>query len=962
MKSLKSNLLFAMALMLFASMLSSPRVGATEIQTSSYVTHEGTLQLYSHGKPGYLLLDGKWKNAEEIAAYIESNFTKVKNINIYGCNFAKGKEGLKAVKIISQKLNTPVSASDDITGVDGDWILEVGPAEQVLKLRNFNENLQTCGGPIGSMADNGDFDGDGVCNAADYDDDNDGIPDIYEDQANGTCNGIYLPVTGISCYNPGINPNTGNSNHVLSSSELDRISDVNSGTGYQATYNGLPYINSLYYTNESATVSEIRIYNWSLSSYVGQTNQKHVASIDKIELYNALGEVVYTTPAKFYPTTTSSSHTFYSITLPAPVEGVTRMLVKNLKSSAAGFGLRDIFLVGCKSDFDGDGFPNKFDTDSDGDGCPDAVESNAVSSTQGYTFDQLDGRSMVDLPIGTTSTQNTYGVPDANRNNSVGAYDANTQSTECDACNAGSTLFADFDGDLIGDACDLDADNDGILNDDECPGVGSFTHDYQTYLDLNGAVVLPDSDPNDYIGPSLFKTGAQTLPDGTCIDLLIEVQQLTTNSSPSFNWNLTPTNGTKLFIGGNNDYKFTVSYYECGTTTPVELSTIYRITDLDGDGDWNGDFIIDCPDCNNTSTTFVSDDYVYVGRGEYIDYITYAPTLVYPVDAGPFTYFYSLGVNNYSYSCVSGIAPVDTTTQTVFIKFKKASEFDFYYHGGQFGGIFMDFTYEAAIACDSDQDGIPDYLDKDSDNDGCPDALESESNSYNSTDLNADTTLNLAVDLNPSSSTYGVPASQAYPLGSSQDSTINPCQGFLALENLEINLSTENCQSTINWNIEDRPAYSTIELQRSKGTQGFQTIYTAKENETSGSYTDLEVDLSQTDYVYRLTLIDGNQAQYSRSLLATGASCRDAKSIKVLPNPANNEIRIVANGYRSGDQLMIAIYNQFGQLVQSQEVNVNNASISQSMDISNVAAGTYQVIIHNKTSRDMKSQILNVIH
>ena len=41
------------------------------------------------------------------------------------------------------------------------------------------------------------------------------------------------------------------------------------------------------------------------------------------------------------------------------------------------------------------------------------------------------------------------------------------QSAECDPCNSTSTLFADTDGDNIGDFCDLDNDNDGILDVNE---------------------------------------------------------------------------------------------------------------------------------------------------------------------------------------------------------------------------------------------------------------------------------------------------------------------------------------------------------------------------------------------------------------------------------------------------------------------------------------------------------------
>ena len=50
-------------------------------------------------------------------------------------------------------------------------------------LKEYSEgpNLFTpCAGVVGEMGDNDDYDGDGICNNADQDDDNDGIPDSVE--------------------------------------------------------------------------------------------------------------------------------------------------------------------------------------------------------------------------------------------------------------------------------------------------------------------------------------------------------------------------------------------------------------------------------------------------------------------------------------------------------------------------------------------------------------------------------------------------------------------------------------------------------------------------------------------------------------------------------------------------------------------------------------------------------------
>ena len=69
---------------------------------------------------------------------------KFNHINIYGCEFAKGLEGQKAVTYLEKTLKKSVSASNNITGKDGDWILEVGKIENPVSLNNYNYNLQDC--------------------------------------------------------------------------------------------------------------------------------------------------------------------------------------------------------------------------------------------------------------------------------------------------------------------------------------------------------------------------------------------------------------------------------------------------------------------------------------------------------------------------------------------------------------------------------------------------------------------------------------------------------------------------------------------------------------------------------------------------------------------------------------------------------------------------------------------------
>lgn len=107
--------------------------------------NEGVFHLFTHGKPGQLLINDKWLKKEAIAQFINLEF-KIQNLeflNIYGCNFAKGEKGLEALAYLEKQLGISVAASTNVTGKDGDWNLEVGNQFfSDLAVPNYKYNLQ----------------------------------------------------------------------------------------------------------------------------------------------------------------------------------------------------------------------------------------------------------------------------------------------------------------------------------------------------------------------------------------------------------------------------------------------------------------------------------------------------------------------------------------------------------------------------------------------------------------------------------------------------------------------------------------------------------------------------------------------------------------------------------------------------------------------------------------------------
>ncbi|SEC81273.1 protein of unknown function [Tenacibaculum sp. MAR_2009_124] len=133
------------------------------------------IQLFSHGKSGELYLNREWKSSGYIAKLIKKmNLESLQGVRIYGCNFGENLKGNSAVNFLSNELNVLVSASSNITGALGDWVLEVG---DYYELKNYPKNTA-----INLQLQLQDSDNDGVADVFDDDDDNDGIYDCVERQ------------------------------------------------------------------------------------------------------------------------------------------------------------------------------------------------------------------------------------------------------------------------------------------------------------------------------------------------------------------------------------------------------------------------------------------------------------------------------------------------------------------------------------------------------------------------------------------------------------------------------------------------------------------------------------------------------------------------------------------------------------------------------------------------------------
>jgi|GEM_PF-4084481 len=479
-----------------------------------------TYHLITHGRPGQLLIEGKWLNAEQITDFlkpkIQNSEFKIQNLNIYGCEFAKGEEGINAVKYIESKLDVKVSASTNLTGKDGDWVLEVGVKANFSFLKDYPYTLQT--GP------NDDLDGDTVLNKDDLDDDNDGILDTNElicAESPQTLITFSEATNYSTTYSSGEAFNIGTG--TFSTGATGEVFPLAGGTMAGQTRYGFEskpnYIITRARTGATASSPAFVGINFStpvynLSFEIDHLNSVSVTGSTPVEkkervLINATYQGVSVPLASYtlesgvnYNTTngyfssngTDITNSGAVLNFVGPVDQVS------FSYSATGRDHtvyeNEIHILknatGCvDGDSDRDGIVNRLDLDSDGDGCPDALEGDGgITSSQLQTSNINGGNTGAEYngtagPVIDNLGNNVggTGIPTiANGGQAVGtsqnASAINEEEcgdgTGCSQCSVagvvgGSEACDDFDGDGIINSCDLDDDNDGILDAIESP-------------------------------------------------------------------------------------------------------------------------------------------------------------------------------------------------------------------------------------------------------------------------------------------------------------------------------------------------------------------------------------------------------------------------------------------------------------------------------------------------------------
>ncbi|GAL60706.1 internalin putative [Algibacter lectus] len=515
-----------------------------------------------------------------------------------------------------------------------------------------------------------DTDGDGVADNIDLDDDNDGLPDLYEQTScvtnpianttdviflfedfgtgtdRGTIDGVaYCWEDGFGSCNSSPDLNDGEYTVYYQAANGDGTNQTPNGEvaswADQVWYPGLDHTPSdtngrmamfnaeddpgvFYETTITGVTSSVDITYGFSAINLDRADLSNVNSRQKpsvlIEIIDPTGALITSTSTGLIPPTsnyTTGDWIDVSASFSSPY---TQFTVRLTNESPGGLGndlaIDDIFVKQTLCDLDSDGVEDAVDLDNDDDGIPNVVELQLPDTDK-------------DATVNNDSGINTW--VDINNNGLMDLYD----HQDADGRNPGETGFTgslgtpidltdpkyDNDGDGVPDYLDLDSDNDGIFDaveydnkgDIDIDGDGNGDGQDRQIYDTNGDAIANDTFDGD---------GILYIADGNDTD--------TDSADHGTSTYDTPLDSDS---DGTPDYLDIDSNDASNNTTDgsdIDNLEIYAYLDADNDGiidgatDTDGDGILDAFDTDNTvygSPRDLSDSYTlfFDGRNDYVE-------------------------------------------------------------------------------------------------------------------------------------------------------------------------------------------------------------------------------------------------------------------------------------------------------------------------------------------------------
>ncbi|MEL6133855.1 MAG: hypothetical protein AAFR59_10880, partial [Bacteroidota bacterium] len=305
-----------------------------------------------------------------------------------------------------------------------------------------------------------DIDGDGITNDLDLDDDNDGIPDSEEgsyvvtlvngdfeelDPSKATHVWGRAPKRAMALFQsdiPGWSTSASNKRIEVWESGFGRVNSHSNG--HHAEINA--FTNSELY--QDVHFDRPGVIRWAISHRARKGIDSMNILIGPVGAQQEVARVGTDTKAwKRY----EGSYTLVA-------EGTVRFSFNAISTGSGRSSIGnfiDNFVVYIEEDFDGDGIVNSQDLDSDNDGISDIIEAGGTD---------VDGDGRVDYPV----AGDPLSMTDSDGDGLADEVDTKTNNTGTGLYVSGTAwTLPDTDGDGKKDFTDIDADDDGIVDNTE---------------------------------------------------------------------------------------------------------------------------------------------------------------------------------------------------------------------------------------------------------------------------------------------------------------------------------------------------------------------------------------------------------------------------------------------------------------------------------------------------------------
>jgi hypothetical protein len=468
----------------------------------------------------------------------------------------------------------------------------------------------------------------------------------------------------------------------------------------------------------------------------------------------------------------------------------------------------------------------------------------------------------------------------------------------------------DLDSDGIGDADDIDEDNDGVLDVTEATTCFVSANEWNTM--------------NKSVGVSVSS------------NLILE---------PSFNNMSALTDG----IGGTGAVQF--------VTTPVQ-SQVQTILKLE----FKQALQLDAIYLQKTTATDVftnlASSLKVQGSNDDILWTDLTAAIGAPLNTTNVTanggvsltnsnkFTLTTNLDNYKYYRIQGVTPANIL-------------------GGILSEVYFDVNtsnYQASCfpketcSADADSDGKLNYRDLDSDNDGCSDAVESSA-SVTATSTSAftqgpDSNLNGLLNMYESTTTAGTINYTSTYTTYAIVAGLNHCSVALSVGLVSFKSTCERDFVRVEWETASELNNDYFTLEYSEDGINWSVLDNINGAGISNTlvkyaYNDYSIKLSET-YYYRLTQTDYNGDKEMFNIISQNCVLQD---MTIFPNPTDDHLFVL--GISSGDQFTVT--NTLGQKI----VEFEATGSSYTLSVQNFSPGVYYIIQHTGEKQVMKKFVKN---